>query len=262
MYHFRPTDPVPSYLLGFLAGDGHMRSNTRNRGAVSIELSKRDRSLLERFQEAIPVHSSLKDRARDTNFRQGHESSVLTFYDLGFRTLLHDLGIPYGAKSKIIAPPALPYSKPDYFRGLLDADGSLGVSKGNRPFVSWCTSSPQMAEALLEFIFEVTGQKKTATPNKRDSAYNISVFCENAQLLVNQMYYPRCIALVRKKEKAQGVQSWERPRTMRQITWERRRWTPEEDQFILEHPIEESVESLNRTARSIRQRRWRIQSGK
>ncbi|MFA6235137.1 MAG: LAGLIDADG family homing endonuclease [Bacteroidota bacterium] len=256
------TRPEISYLFGFLQADGHLAKGPGQKGRLRIELQARDGEILQRFAVLFPVHTCLKERTRDTNFKKNYSSISLTVYDLETRTALNQLGLPYGKKDTLVAPPKVPYSKSDYFRGLLDGDGSVGITANGLPFISWMTTSPVLAEGILDFIFEITGQTKTNNPNKRDHSFNIMVTNEKAQDLARFLYPEGCLALERKRAKTFEMLAWERPKNMIQVTWEKRKWSTAEDEFILSHSLIESVNVLRRTEKSIKVRLSRLRPRK
>jgi hypothetical protein len=205
-----------SYLLGFLQTDGHMRSGTRNRGAISIELSSKDKDILYRLRRIIPVNSTIKHRTRNTNFKKNYTAWTLNIFHKSFRDLMNGMGLPYGAKSKIIKQPSInTISLIDYWRGIIDGDGSLGITGQKFPFLSLVTVSKQLAIDYEEFLFSYTGKRKLFSPNTRDSSYNIMITKEDAQLIINKLYYNDCICINRKKKLAKKVLKWRRPKSMR-----------------------------------------------
>jgi len=250
--------PHYAYMYGLIQTDGHMSSDTRNRGKVSIELSEQDRAVLETFMQLIPFHSKISTRTRATNFSQQFTPVTWRIYDKRFRDQLHSLGMPYGKKSAMIAPPTSEYSEIDYFRGILDGDGSLGLTGNSYPFVALITASPVLAEAYLSFLSKLTGKLKKLAPNTRDDIYNIIVYKEDAQFVASTLYYDGCLALARKKQSAHMIREWQRPESMRKCDFVRKTWTVDEDKYILSHTIEESVESLGRTLNSVKVRLWRL----
>lgn len=255
------TKPEQAYMYGFIQTDGHMYSTTRDRGRVSVEIGEQDKGVLETFMTLVPYHSKLTYRTRVTNFSQSHASVQWRVYDKRFRDCLLSLGMPYGKKSGIIAPPLCPYSEIDYFRGILDGDGSFGITARSYPFLALVTASSALAEAYVTFLSKSIGTVKKLNLNTRDRIYNLSIFREDAQLMASILYYDGCLALTRKKQSAQLVSQWQRPDSMRKIDYKRKWWTLEEDAFILSHSMEESVIALGRTERSIKVRLWRISKG-
>jgi len=252
------TKPHYAYMYGLIQTDGHMSSETRDRGKVRIELSEQDRIVLETFVQLVPYHSKISTRTRATNFSQHHTSVTWSIYDKRFRDQLLSLGMPYGKKSAMIAPPTSEYSQIDYFRGILDGDGSLGFTASGWPFISLVTASTALAEAYASFLSTLTGKIKMLAPNKRDRVYNILIMREDAQLVASTLYYDGCLALTRKQRSAHEVQQWLRPDSMRKRDFTRKSWTPNEDAYILSHTIEESSENLDRTFKSVKVRLWRL----
>jgi intein/homing endonuclease len=142
-----------SYFLGFIFADGTLYSQPNsNKGSMKIELSRLDRSLLERLQELIPCYSSIGDRDRETNFGPS-QNSVLRTYDYEFRTILKAAGLPVGRKSDSVELPIVPFSKLDFFRGFIDGDGSVGITAKGLPFVSLVTKSEKNGDKLLRIHF-------------------------------------------------------------------------------------------------------------
>jgi hypothetical protein len=167
------------------------------------------------------------------------------------------LGLPAGKKSSNITLPHVLFCKPDYFRGLVDADGSVGMTAGGLPFVSLTTNSDHICEGFRNYIHEVTGQRKSASRGSRDGIYNILVMREHTQLLIEQMYYPGSLALPCKQEKAQQILSWRRPDILPKAP-PHKPWVEEEDAFILSHTIGEAIAILQRSKQSIKMRLYRL----
>ncbi|BAY96256.1 hypothetical protein NIES37_01860 [Tolypothrix tenuis PCC 7101] len=258
----KPTDinldnPYYAYLFGFIQTDGHLYNNTRDRGRLSIEVNKKDEHILWAFKSLLPFNSSITERVRKTNFSNNHTSVIWRVYDKRFRDYLELWGLPNGCKSELIKTPSCSFSKVDYFRGLIDGDGSLGLTCKGFPFLSFVTSSSHIVVEYIELISQITGKVKTSNRNTRDSIYNIVVYKEDAQKLAKHLYYDGCLALSRKLIKANEVLNWSRPANMRCVT-NRKFWTPEEDKYITNHPIESSMKVLGRSRNSIELRLWRL----
>ncbi len=259
-----PTDislesPDYSYMFGFIQTDGHLSKSTRNRGRLSVEVSKKDEDILWAFKKLLRFNSSITERTRTTNFSDDYKSVVWRVYDQEFRDYLESWGLSYGKKSNLIDIPTCKFSQADYFRGLIDGDGSLGLTCQGFPFISLVTSSSSIANAFLQVIKLTIGKEKTSKRNQRDNVYNIALFKEDAQLLVQFLYYENCLALSRKSQKAREVLSWVRPQTMKKIA-NRKNWTKEEDIYIFNHSIEDSIAMLKRSKKSIEIRLWRLKN--
>ncbi|GAA3020328.1 hypothetical protein GCM10020229_34410 [Kitasatospora albolonga] len=253
--------PEHAYMFGFLQADGHLHQGPGNKGRLSVELSARDAPLLEEFQRLCPYNSSIRYRTRSTNFAAEHTSVVWTVCAREFRETLQSLGLPPGRKSDTIAPPTAPHSERDYLRGLVDADGSLGRTGRDLPFISLTTKSDAVVAYFLAYAERLTGQRRILNRNARDDIYNICITREDAVTITSDLYHPGCLALPRKLAAAQAVTTWVRPAGVRRNN--RRSWTDEETELLLAtaDPAEAAV-LLNRTVQSCQMRRWRVQGPK
>jgi len=258
-YSFDPLKDAHAYFLGLLATDGTIYESSRNRGRVSFELKASDAPVLRSLAEIVPYRSHFRYRCRDTNFARVYESAILTFHDLRFRRELSALGYVSGKKSQTTTVPRCEYDEIGFWRGVVDGDGSLGITGIDRPFVSLVTASQQLRDAYVEFVTRVAGTRPDPKRNARDRVFNIVVFDEPAQVLARRLYAEASIAIPRKAYAARVVQSWERPNNRKRVDFERRRWTPEEDRRVLESLPQALVAAeLGRTVNSISIRRWRL----
>ena len=255
-YHINLNDPATAYMFGFLQADGHLYANSRNRGRLTLELNTSDKWILEQFASLIPFYSSIKTRTRTTNFQEAYSSVVWSVHNQSFRDALICRGFLTGRKSDRVAAPNGEYSEIDYFRGMVDADGSVGKTANGFPFLSIVTSSDEFASHYNAFLRERVGCRKKIERNKRDNIFNITVFKEEAQTLAAILYYDGCLALPRKYAKTLEVAQWERPANMKKMN--RRVWCGEQDAYILTHSVEEAAHFLERTEQSIKMRLWRI----
>jgi len=203
-------NPQYSYMLAFLQCDGHLRESTRNRGRLSVEIKYIDRHILKSFAALTPYNSFLKTRTRDTNFKKEYKSAIWNLYNWDARKKLQSLGLSAGKKSNIIAPPKVKFSKRDYVRGLIDADGSVGITKYGFPFISFTTASENMKKFMCDYVYEVVGYRPNIKRNKRDNIYNINLFRELAQALIANIYYENCLSLKRKYRLATKALKWRR----------------------------------------------------
>lgn len=255
--------PEHSYFFGFLQTDGTLGKTKgfQNKGRLQIEIGERDNHILDSFRRLFPsVYVGIRMRSRDTNFLKNYKSCSLTICDMGFRNEINKLGIPYGKKSSTIVLPKTNFCERDYIRGLVDGDGSIGITDKGFPFISFTVKSEKIKKYLLNVIEKVVGEKKKLSKNKRDSIYNIMINREKAQKFIKYLYYPNCLTLKRKFKKAQKALRWKRPQDLKRIF--KKFWEPWEDKYILNYFIEESCKQLKRTERSIKMRLWRLNNHK
>ncbi|MDA2936337.1 LAGLIDADG family homing endonuclease [Patescibacteria group bacterium AH-259-L05] len=255
--------PEHSYFFGFVQMDGNLNKpfRKRDKGRLRVEIGEEDLHILETFQELFPnVYSSITSRVRDTNFKINHRSYTFNVYGTNFREEINKLGLPYGKKSEIISSPRGRFCERDYIRGLIDGDGSLGLTGQGFPFISLTVKSEKLKEYFLDVVERITGEKKKLKRNKRDNIYNIMINRERAQKLISYLYYPSCLALNRKLKKTKIALQWKRPKHMKRVF--QKFWEAWEDEYILNHIIEESCEFLKRTDNSVRKRLWRLKNNK
>ncbi|MEU5053390.1 hypothetical protein [Streptomyces sp. NPDC021096] len=251
-------DPRYAYMFGFLQADGHLSAGTRQRGRLSVELSYRDIDILRAFQELCPYNSTITERTRATNFSESHRSAIWNVYSLEARNRLVELGLPYGKKSTGITPPRVPFSRSDYLRGVIDADGAVGFTAQGLPFVSLATTSTAIATYLCRYTKLTLGIHKLTSRNARDRAYNIMYMREAGVAVADHLYHPGGLALERKRSAAAEVSAWVRPAHMG-ASRPTRRWTLTEDRVLLDAPtIAEAAEKLGRSEQSCNLRRWRL----
>lgn len=254
------TDPNHAYFFGFVQGDGHLsrQRDNPNKGKLTVELAVRDEDILLRFKALFP-DSSIRHRTRDTNFKDNYTCATWTMCDQDFREDLEACGVPVGAKSLIIHPPVVPYSVVDYWRGIIDADGSLGVTAQDLPFLSLITTSEALARAYEAFLYSLTGKRKVVRRNTRDKAFNILLMREDAVCVIKVLYYAGCLALDRKLAKAVEAVAWTRPADMRTNS-NNRAWTAREDQIVLALTPTEAQRRLGRSRSSVSCRRARLKA--
>lgn len=243
--------PEHSYFYGFALTDGHLRETTRNRGGLSIEIGYKDYNIIEKFKKMFPL-GIIKTRSRITNFSKGVESKTvcIRFNHLTFREKLKSYGFPVGKKSDIVSTPSGYYSKQDFWRGVIDGDGSLGFTNKNFPYISLVTKSESLANSYKDLIMDIVGYRPETQRNKRDNVYNIMIIKENAIKLITYLYYDNCVGVDRKLKSANEIKQWIRPEEMR-IVGKQRKWTIEDMEYIKTHTVLDSMHTLNRTKNSV-----------
>lgn len=256
------TVPEYAYMFGFLQADGHLHQGTGQKGRLTAEVNVRDIDILRAFQKLTPYNSSISERIRSTNFAATHHSAIWTLCSLEARTRINELGLPYGRKSLTIAPPTSSFATRDYLRGLLDADGSVGLTGQGYPFVAFTTASIAIASYFCFAAGKINGAKRSLKRNARDAVFNILYIKEAAQALGAHLYYPGCLALERKRNAAETLAAWVRPADMR-VAPDRRRWTAREDRVLLRlNDDAAAAKELERTEKSCYIRLWRLRTNK
>ncbi|MFE9443376.1 hypothetical protein ACFYO2_31315 [Streptomyces sp. NPDC006602] len=255
------TVPEYAYMFGFLQADGHLQRGVGQKGKLSVEINARDIGLLYKFQKLTPYYGSITERTRSTNFAETHRSAVWSLCSLEARTKLNEVGLPYGRKSKTITPPRVEFSRRDYLRGVIDADGSVGHTSQGFPFISLTTASTAIGAYLCFYAREITGAERTLKRNSRDGIHNILYTKEAAQALGARLYYPGCLSLDRKLNAAESLVTWVRPAELK-VKPPRIQWTPEQDRILLAAPkLSHAAAELGYSQSACQVRRWKLQHG-
>lgn len=173
---------LESYIYGLLITDGSLNLSTRNRGKVTLEVNNKDSDIVEKLYKVIP-NSSIRERTRTTNFSKNFVTTkIFSNCRLEFRTWLIDNGFPTKDKTINANIPNSSYEKYDFWRGVIDGDGSLGITSKGRKFISLTTKSEILKEEYLKFLQEELGVIKSINKNKRDNIYNISFLVKKQQI--------------------------------------------------------------------------------
>ncbi len=253
--------PEYAYMFGFLQADGHLQQGVGQKGKLSVEINARDIEILREFQRLTPYYSSITERIRATNFAEQLHSATWTLCSLEARTIVNQLGIPYGKKSRIIGPPQVDFSHRDYVRSCIDADGSLGWTAEGIPYLSHTSASEAMSSYLRQYAKAITATGREVRRNARDQVYVFTYYKEQAQQLAKHLYYPGCLALAHKTANAASIQNWVRPAGMK-FAPPRRPWTEADDRELLRlNNRAAAAKRLDRTEKSCSMRLWRIRTG-
>jgi hypothetical protein len=174
-----------------------------------------------------------------------HTSAIWTLCALQARRELIELGLPVGKKSRIVQPPSVPFSTSDYLRGLVDADGSVGVTSLGLPFVSFTTASEDLRDFFLSQCRDLPGQPRHVSRNTRDGVFNPMATRECAVDLVGRIYYQNRLALERKATAARRAMNWTRePLGQLTLPFARARSGPRRARELIELQIRQRVVGL------------------
>ena len=83
------------------------------------------------------------------------------------------------------------------------------------------------------------------------------MFKEDAQKLSVVLYPPGCLCLKRKLEKVQELLLWKRPEDWKEKIVQKG-WTEDQDNYIKNHSMQESMDFLKRSKQSVSLRLWRL----
>ena len=158
------------------------------------------------------------------------------------------MGFPLEDKTNNARPPITEYSRPDFWRGVIDGDGSLGIRKAG-PYLNLTTKSELLKEAFVNLVKELTGFQMNVSRNKRDNIYNLTICAQKAKIVAEWIYgNNEDLCLQRKYENYLKIEEYCEMHSFKSL----KVWTHEEEEYIKKHSIQESMEFLGRTRSSIK----------
>lgn len=138
---------LKAYLLGWIAGDGHIRKD-----GFTISVHFIDGEILNLFRGALNINKTVKFCKRDNTLTL-NVSSVKIVKDLLKNLQLNQCGKKF---DKINLPKLSKELQWAFIRGLFDSDGCVRsvYSKLTHPEANICSTSEQMKKDLMNFLME------------------------------------------------------------------------------------------------------------
>ena len=204
-----------AYLYGLLLTDGHCYLQSRNRGRISLELI--DKDIIDKIDERYEGNTS--SRTRDTNFKKNVSTFTWRNSKIEFRNELSTYGFPSGNKQYLQDVPKVDFNQKGFWRGVVDGNGSLGMTNYPFPFLSLTTKSESLKNSYLAFLSHNFEIKKFPKRNKRDSIYNICLYKEDAQNVSKFLYQKSKLFIRRKYDAYLLINQWVRPTDMKVRQW-------------------------------------------
>lgn len=194
-----------AYWVGFLMGDGcvHHRKGT-GQTTVGVSLSAADESHVLSFRSFLGAsHPLSRTRARNPSGTTSHKAGLV----VTSRRLAESLA-KYGVTPNKTHNARVIGLEMDrhFWRGLVDADGSLFVSRRSsgrcEPVLS-VVGSDETTRQFAEFVEAETGRRVTARPHK--TIHEARVSCWTAIEMIRRLYVGCEVALPRKLETARSI---------------------------------------------------------
>lgn len=180
-----------AYWAGFLMADGSVVGNE-----IALVLSSKDRSHVENFRDFLRSDHALIDT--------GHAT---VRFSIRCEKLVSDLA-RFGvvARKTHTAKAILVDRSPHFWRGVVDGDGSIGISRrGNShlPRLELVGSKNLMLQ-FADFVRQ-TSPGCTATVKPHKSIYRVGLLGLHAGNVINKLYSCKGIALTRKANAALNI---------------------------------------------------------
>ena len=158
------------YLLGLLAGDGHLRYNYKDKGVSTISLTNEDEKVVNEYKRIVKGLFEIDDLKYDGKYGYYFSSRPIG-------NLIKNLGIPVRDKSKTVTVPSYVMGLPkdyiaSYLQGLFDTDGHVHLVPGGMQ-VSYYTSSKQMLNGVKLLLLRLGIQSTFRF--KKDGNYELTI---------------------------------------------------------------------------------------
>tara|TARA_Y100000034_G_C6888167_1_gene408117 strand:- start:104 stop:1042 length:939 start_codon:yes stop_codon:yes gene_type:complete len=180
------------YWIGFLLADGNV-CKSRGSYLIQLALQKRDKNHVKNFRSFMhSQHALVKDRE---NYRISFSSKHI-FDKLGCYGIVPN-------KSKTTFAHKDVADNRHFWRGAIDGDGSIYLSKG-----CWnlcLVGSRSIVEQFIPFCQKLTKHKQSIQKNK--TIYSVKYSGKSAISVIDYLYSNSCVALQRKALLAKKVKN-------------------------------------------------------
>lgn len=247
-----------SYLFGLFGTDGNVKRTSDNNHISSLVLELIDQDIIEKIANILP-DCSISERTRNTNFKKNYHSYILYCHNKEFLSWCEENNFPLQDKTNIINIPK-EYEEKDFWRGIIDGDGSLGMKTiEEQPFINLTTKSEFLKEAYCDFIYKTTNFRPKCNRNKRDNIYNITLHGEKAIKILKTIYEDADIYINRKYNTYLSLLSWKKKERKGII---KKPWSLEEEKDLLTLSQEDFIIKYpNRTLVAIKAKKRRLKGG-
>lgn len=195
--------PKSAYWIGFISSDGHVRKNSAGSGIISLSLKADDAEHLYKLREFAkadyPIH--IRDHKSHNKIYKICEikfTSNKTFKDLKSYGIVGNKHNRRGIKM-------LEFNK-DFWRGVIDADGSLGIDSRSSPWLQIAGPYPIVKQFRSFSLEYVESKAKIIQNNKSKKSYKWQVRGSKLATKLIKLLYNNCsIYLDRKHKRAAEI---------------------------------------------------------
>lgn len=201
-----------AYWIGFLMADGCIT----NKGVVRLMLAERDAAHVEAFKHFLnsthkiaivnnQIGFSKKLRADPLRRAINHPAVRLIISSKYLCTALARYGVV--PRKSLTAKVAHLDKNRHFWRGVIDGDGSLGLTKRDNSAYIELTGSQQLTRQFAIFVQSEIGMLPSIFACKHSNSFKLNVSTRKAAQVIDILYGNCSIALPRKLEKAMKILS-------------------------------------------------------
>lgn len=178
------------YWLGFLMADGCVTDKT-----ITIGLANKDRDQLEKFKKFVggdqTIYTNLKNNSSSFAFRSNKIIKILNNHGI------------IRQKSLIATPSEICTNNKHFWRGVIDGDGSLILSK-NYPIIYLC-GSENIIKNFANYSLNIIKHKSFPRKKKNQKIWEINISGKFAKSIIFELYNNSSVFLNRKASLAKNI---------------------------------------------------------
>lgn len=203
---FSEITPESAYWIGFLITDGCIQGNN-----VVLQLAEKDKDHVYKFKKFLKSeHKIIKIPPRMENSKPGVKNSTAAYrFCASSKQMVSDLA-KYGVipKKSLIAEARgeIKFNR-DFWRGVVDGDGSVVINKKGYPVIQMTSGSVKFIEQFRKFCTK-TANCPSNNMHRGANVYIYAVHGTNACRLADVLYNGACEFLERKKDNAMKAMSY------------------------------------------------------
>lgn len=181
---FRSKDSSALYWAGFLAADG----SVNNRGGCSLQLQLGDSHHLEKFKKWLNIDNEIGYTKPNSKYNRSLnltvKSSGSAYIHFTSKDVIQDLA-EYGItpnKSLTYSPPDFCCESADFWRGMVDGDGTIG----KKPYIM-LVGTKQTCDGFKKFVSKICDSRASVLP--RVNIYGVCFTGIYAEPILKQLYF-------------------------------------------------------------------------
>ncbi len=176
---FNKLSRAAKYWIGMMLSDGCVCDHKQGQKQIILSLQKRDKKHLEKFRKFLESNHRIAYNKRDKAYRIEITSNEMAKVLSGYGVVPRKSYIANVKNKKLI------YSA-DFWRGMLDGDGCLFVTKDGKSFRIFITGSKFICQKFLKFVKK--HYKTKAKITRHGDVYRATVATRVAYKILKKLY--------------------------------------------------------------------------
>jgi hypothetical protein len=200
---FDVIDQESAYWIGFLMADGCVSKRAGSSAVISLSLAEIDRGHVEKFRDFLGATNPINVHTKTDHSGRKFNSCRLGVVSEKLAVRLSEFGVV--PRKSLTAKVAHLEMDRDFWRGVIDGDGSIFVKNGRNPEIA-LGGSEQLMIQFKEFASSIVGPITKKIHRRKGSNFWLICFQNSKALAIIEVLYKGCsIALDRKFEVAEAI---------------------------------------------------------